>query len=247
MQHRLNVHHFQHVSFEGLGSIGSHLRERGHRLSATHWYRGDSPPDLENCDWLIVMGGPMGVADHDLYPWLSVEKRLIAEALDAGKTVLGICLGAQLIAEVMGARIGRNPYREIGWFPIERSNEATTTCLGSVLPDRLDVFHWHGDRFEIPAGATPLAASAACDNQGFIVDDRVLGFQCHLETTPESMRLLIENGRDELDGSRFVQAESEMLADDRRFSRINGVMAEVLQRLENGCRSARGDVERTET
>ena len=184
----MRIHHLQHVPFEGLGSMESYFRSGGHTMTSTHLYRGDRLPDINNLDFLIIMGGPMGVSDEAQYPYLTSEKAFIKTAMDSGKTVLGICLGAQLIADVLGAGVKKNTYREIGWFPLTRTPEIRKTALDRCFPQFLDVFHWHGDRFEIPDGALPLASSMACDNQGFIIDDRIVGFQFHLETTEESAR-----------------------------------------------------------
>ncbi|WP_300668404.1 type 1 glutamine amidotransferase [Desulfoluna sp.] len=228
----MRVHHLQHVPFEGLGSMEAVLNRKGHRLSATHLYRGEPLPPLSAFDLLIVMGGPMGVFDEGNHPWLAPEKHLIKTAINAGKKVLGICLGAQLLADVLGAKVTRNPHREIGWFPITRAPRLTTTRFHGVFPSHADVFHWHGDTFELPDGAIPLASSAACTNQGFLYDDRILALQFHLETTPDSAALLIENGRHELDDSPFVQAEQEMLERPDRFAAINRIMTSVIDALE---------------
>ncbi len=228
----LRIHHLQHVAFEGLGSMEPVLREKAHKLTSTHFHSGQRPPAVSDFDWLIVMGGPMGVYDEQPFPWLLQEKALIRQAIDAGKVVLGICLGAQLIAEVLGAKIYKNHDKEIGWFPIERASESMATILGDVLPATLEVFHWHGDTFDIPRGAKLLASSEACRNQGFILDDRVVALQFHLETTPDTAAVLIENCRHELDASRYVQTETEMLSMPSRFTRINDVMRAVLEKLE---------------
>jgi GMP synthase (glutamine-hydrolysing) len=234
----MRIHHLQHVPFEGLGSMESYFLEREHQLSSTHFYLKDSIPSMHDFDWLIVMGGPMGVYDQLQYPWLTEEKTLIRRSIESGKTVLGICLGAQLIADVLGARVFNNEFREIGWFPIERKLKATDSKLANVFPDTLEVFHWHGDTFEIPQGAELLASSEACENQGFVIDSRVLGLQFHLETTSESAAALIKNCHGELDGSKYVQSAAEMLSDEFRFLSINGVMYSLLEKLENqdsGC------------
>ena len=228
----MRIHHLQHVPFEGLGSIEPVLREKGHHLTATHLYHSQPLPVAEDIDWLIVMGGPMGIYDEQAYPWLKAEKRFIEDVISAGKIVLGICLGAQLIADVLGAKVYRNKYREIGWFNINRSPEAEGTILYKAIPAQAEVFHWHGDTFDIPEGARPLAESAACRNQGFIMDDRLVAFQFHLETTLKSAKALIENGRDELDDSRYVQTETKMLSSLQRFSNINQIMRTVLETME---------------
>ena len=228
----MHVHYLQHVSFEGLGSIELVLREKGHQLSATHLYATHTLPRVDNIDWLIVMGGPMGIYDDARYPWLKAEKELIKEAINAGKIVLGICLGAQLIADALGARVYNNTHREIGWFRVNQSPEASNCTLSQALPEEVDVFHWHGDTFDIPQDAILLAESEACKHQGFILDHRVAAFQFHLETTFQSATALIENCRDELDGAQYVQSEAEILVDRSRFSRINQVMTSVLDALE---------------
>ena len=229
----MRIHHLQHVPFEGLGSMESFFLKRGYQLSSTHFYLGNSLPAIAKFDWLIVMGGPMGVYDGIQFPWLKEEKTFIRESIEADKIVLGICLGAQLIAVALGAGVFKNQYREIGWFPIERKIHSDDSTLADIFPERPEVFHWHGDTFEIPKGAKLLASSKACRNQGFIFNDRVIGLQFHLETTPDSAAALIQNGRAELDGSQYVQSKAEMLFDETRFRRINGIMYSLLERLTN--------------
>ncbi len=224
----MRVHHLQHVPFEDLGSMGPFFLSGRHEMTSSHMYRGDRLPDTDAFDFLIIMGGPMGVYDEKEYPFMQDEKTFIKHAIDRGKKVLGICLGAQLIAEVMGAAVTKNKHREIGWFPLSIDPRISNTVLAGCFPEKLNVFHWHGDRFEIPQGATPLASSMACDHQGFIKDNRIVGLQFHLETTMESARALINHCGSDLDGSYFVQAEHEILSEPERFERINRVMHDVL-------------------
>lgn len=223
------IHYLQHVQFENIGSMETYFTARGDKLSHTRLYKDESFPGLDEFQGLIVMGGPMGV--YDELPWLEREKVFIKEAIQAGKKVLGICLGAQLIADVLGADVYKNKYREIGWFPIKKTDQADQTIFKDVFSESMDVFHWHGDTFDIPENAVPLASSKACANQGFLVDDRVAGFQFHLETTVESAKALVENCGNELDGSEFVQTEQEILASDSRFVGINKIMISVLEKL----------------
>ena len=232
----MRVHYIQHVAFEGLGAMQPYLLEKGHDLSATHLHAGDALPAVDNFDWLIVMGGPMGIYDYEDYAWLKAEKAFIRQAIDAGKTVLGVCLGAQLIADVLGSTEDKRAvyagrHKEIGWFDIHKSTELDETVLGNVFPDTLEAFHWHGDMFDVPAGAKAVGSSAACPNQGFVYDNRVVGFQFHLETTPESAAALIGACGDELDGSTYVQGAQTMLADKKRFERLNQTMYAVLDAL----------------
>ena len=232
----MRVHYIQHVAFEGLGAIQPYLQKKGHKLSVTHLYAGEHLPSMDTFDWLIVMGGPMGIYDYGEFPWLKAEKVLIKQAIDVGKTVLGICLGAQLIADVLGSTVDKRvvyagKYKEIGWFDIHKSKELDETVLGNVFPDTLEVFHWHGDMFDVPAGAKAVGNSAACPNQGFVYDNRVVGFQFHLETTPESAAVLIDACGDELDGSGYVHDAQTMLADKKRFEHLNQTMYAVLRTL----------------
>ncbi len=236
----MRVHYIQHVAFEGLGAMQPYLLDKRHDLSVTHLYKGDALPTVDELDWLIVMGGPMGIYDDEDYPWLNAEKAFIKQAIDARKTVLGVCLGAQLIADVLADVLGRaadkravyaGRHKEIGWFDIHKSAELDETVLGNVFPDTLEAFHWHGDMFDVPAGAKAVGSSAACPNQGFVYDNRVVGFQFHLETTPESAAALIDACGDELDGSTYVQSVQEMLSNKQRFTQLNQTMYAVLDAL----------------
>jgi GMP synthase-like glutamine amidotransferase len=159
------------------------------------------------------------------------EKKLIRETIDAGKRVLGICLGAQLIAAALGAKVFKNPHREIGWFPIQRSPEANQHPFGELFPSQADVFHWHGDTFDLPKGAIRLASSAGCLNQAYAVSNHVLGLQFHLEMTPFGAEQLTIHCADELGAAPYVQSPEQILAEPSRFERINQMMASILQTL----------------
>lgn len=220
---KLNIHYFQHVSFEGLGSIEEWCIGNGHALSATRFYENATVPDLKEIDWLIIMGGSMGMNDEKKYPWLVTEKEFIQQAIAEEKTVIGICLGAQLLAQILGAKVYQNSQKEIGWFPIEFSSNASQHTLFSGLENPITVFHWHGDTFDIPEKAIHLASSKACRNQGFLYQNNILGLQFHLETTKESLRQMIANGRDELIKGKYIQTEKEIenrqdfFEDNRQF------------------------------
>ncbi len=229
----MRIHSLQHVPFEDIGSMASDFRARGYSLTSTHWYRGDAAPAVSDFDALIVMGGPMGIYDEALYPWLATEKALIKDAIAAGKILLGICLGAQLIADVLGGKVTRNPCKEIGWWPITIAPAAASHPVAQVFARSPEVFHWHGDTFALPPGATHLARSEGCSNQAFCYGDKVYGFQFHLETTPASARALIEHCAEDIDGSRYTQSTQAMLANEERFARINRAMSEVIAHIFN--------------
>lgn len=222
----MKLHWLQHVPFEGLGYIEQWADACGAAITRTRLYENEELPPIETLDWLIVMGGPMGIHDHEQYPWLPVEKEFIRGAIDAGKTVLGICLGAQLMANVLGARVYPGPEKEIGWFPIHR-----TASSKKLIPESLTVFHWHGDTFEIPAGATALAVSEPGINQGFVYGDRAIGLQFHMETTPESMDALIENCGHELVDAPYIQLADQMRANRTHIKSVNDAMATLLNSL----------------
>ena len=227
----LRIHYFQHVPFEGLGSIAAWAQTAGHHVNVTRSYAGEQPPPVGLIDWLIIMGGPMNIAEEGRYPWLAAEKIFIRQAIDQGKRVLGICLGAQLIADVLGASVHPNPEKEIGWFPVYPTLEASKSPIANHLPNGLNVFHWHGDTFDIPEGAEHLMRSQACENQAFTYMDRVLAFQFHLETTPESAAALVKNCADDLRSGPFVQDTETILMREERFHRINQSMESILEYL----------------
>lgn len=227
----MKVHFLQHVPFEGLASIRGWVERGGHEIGCTRLYAGDNLPRPDSLDLLIVMGGPMGVYDVDRYPWLQAEKAFLRAVINAGKRILGICLGAQLLADVLGARVYPNPQKEIGWFPVTKSAAASESPLGRLLPARFEAFHWHGDTFDLPAGAIHLAQSNVCRHQAYAIDDRILGLQFHLETTTESAQELIVHGADELIAAPTVQAPEQMLAEPTRFTELNRLMVVVLEGL----------------
>lgn len=224
----MRIHSLQHVPFEDIGSMASDFAARGYSVTSTHWYRGDTAPTLDSFDALIVMGGPMGIYDEAIYPWLADEKALIKSAIDAGKILLGICLGAQLIADVLGGKVTRNAYKEIGWLPLQITPVAATHPLAQVFTRYPEVFHWHGDTFALPPGALHLASSHGCANQAYVFQERVYGFQFHLETTPASAQALIEHCSEDIDGSRYTQSAQAILANEAKFAQINRAMSEVI-------------------
>lgn len=224
----MRIHSLQHVPFEDIGSMALDFQARAYHLSTTHWYRGDEAPELSSFDALIVMGGPMGIYDEAEYPWLTDEKMLIKNAIAAGKIVLGICLGAQLIADVLGGKVTRNAHKEIGWFPLQIIPQAATHPVAKILATYPEVFHWHGDTFAIPDGAVWLARSEGCAHQAYSYKDRVFGFQFHLETTPASAQALITHCANDIDGSRYTQSAENIIADAGKFAHINRAMSEMI-------------------
>ena len=227
----MHLHFLQHVPFEGLGSIRPWAQEHNSTITKTRFYADDPLPDLGPIDWLVVMGGPMNIYQEIQYPWLAKEKAFIRQAIDAQKKVVGICLGAQLIADVLGSQVYANTDKEIGWFPIERTDLCAKTFLDRVLPDTLTVLHWHGDTFDPPSGAIPIAHSAACTNQGFVWGNNVVALQFHMETTPQGLKALVDNCGNELVDGPYIQNAEILLAAHSRFERMNGIMRGLLDGL----------------
>jgi GMP synthase-like glutamine amidotransferase len=233
----VKVHVLQHVPFEGLGCIEPWLLSRGASVSFTRFFESAELPSAHDFDLIIAMGGFMSVNDEAELPWLVAEKQFLRDVIKHGAAVLGVCLGSQLIASALGARVYRNAHREIGWFDIERVTDAPDVFRFS---ERAKVFHWHGETFELPAGAVHLARSAACENQAFQVGRSVIGLQFHIEVNEHAVDAMIEHGRDELSESAFVQTEASLRAvASSRFEEMHQCMAEVLEYLVRPGYSAR--------
>jgi GMP synthase-like glutamine amidotransferase len=229
-QCRMRVNVIQHVAFEGPGAIGEWARERGHSVTSTEQFKDGRLPALDDFDFLIIMGGPMS-ANDDEYPWLAPEKKLIREALEAQKSILGVCLGAQLLAGVLGARVYKNQQKEIGWFPVVLTPEAGESVFAG-LPETMIVLHWHGETFDLPEDAVRLASSDACVNQAFEFNKKALGLQFHLEVQPEGLQKLIENSAGDIDLGPFVQSAGAMLAAaDELSQRLRPELYRILDRL----------------
>ena len=222
----MKVHVLQHVPFEGIGSMASWLAERNAAISSTRFFENPVLPIPEGLDLVIAMGGPMSVNDEATLPWLRPEKEFVRAAVAHGVPVIGICLGAQLIASALGARVYRNAAKEIGWVPIRATaGGADTFCF----PEQCTVFYWHGETFDLPAGAVRLAQSAACQNQAFQFKRHVIGLQFHLETTPESAGAILDNCGAELVPGPYVQTEAELRqVTAGAYAGINRLMGEVL-------------------
>jgi GMP synthase-like glutamine amidotransferase len=227
----IRIHCLQHVPFEGLGYIASWVTARGHSLQVTRLYDREMLPASESFDWLIVMGGPMNIYEEDVYPWLAEEKKFIARAIGEGKIILGICLGAQLIADVLGARVSRNEYKEIGWYPVTLTEQGRRSPFFNDDLHQFPAFHWHGDTFDLPTGANRLAESDGCRNQAFSYADHVLALQFHLESTPASIRDLIVNCGEEIIPGPYVQNTEDMSAEADKTVCTNRLMERILEEL----------------
>jgi GMP synthase-like glutamine amidotransferase len=229
----MRIHVIQHVPFEGPGLIGEWAQECGHSL-ATSLAITEEYPDVDDIDFLAVMGGPMDADDEDASPWLVPEKHFIAEAIAAGRLVLGVCLGAQILAELIGGRVVRADEREIGWFPVRLTTDGAAEQLFARWPDEVVVGHWHGDTFKLPLGMEPALSSEITPNQAFVFDGRVVGVQFHLEWDEDALHALLEACSEELDdGGAHVATAEEFAADaSKHVPECRELLFELLDGME---------------
>ena len=204
----------QHAEHEGPGEIEVWAHKRFHHVAVTRLYAGEPLPGWDSFDLLVVMGGEMNVYQYRDWPWLKAERELIEVALAAGKPIVGICLGGQLIADALGSRVTQNPEIELGWHPISFTPEAR--ALFPDLPESATPLHWHNDTFELPEGATRLAVSAACGEQGFVIPGKCLGLQFHFEVDPK-IALQFAHGQGRWPQGPYVQSAEEVTANAETF------------------------------
>ncbi len=199
MKPHLRVHYFQHIAGEGFGSCERYLRDHKAHITATEFFALPSEqkldiealPKPEDIDLLIIMGGPMSVNDEGKYPWLMTEKRWLRRFIALGKPVIGLCLGGQMIANALGAKVTHNPEKEIGWAEVCAVQPYPQDCF--VLPESFEIMQWHGETFALPKGAKLLASNAACHHQAFQIGQNIIGFQFHPEITPKAMQVFLED------------------------------------------------------
>lgn len=229
----MRIHYIQHVPFEGPENIDVWAKKQGHELTGTFMFEKEPRfPPLSDLDMLVILGGPMGTYDEDAYPWLIQEKQWIRDAVRQKKLVLGICLGAQLLAEAIGGRVSRNEHKEIGWFPVKLSDGARASNFFRDFPDMFVPFHWHGDTFQLPAAARTTAFSRACRNQAFEYETHVVGLQFHLETTQTGIKKLIEHCSGELEEGTYIQKPDQMLGRHEDMAHAKLILFALLDAFE---------------
>ena len=221
----------QNVSFENEGAIEDWVRTRKAESKHYRLYEHDTLPTLAEFDCLVIMGGPMNIYEEDQYPFLKIEKALIKEAITAHKKVIGICLGAQLIADVLKAPVTKNHYKEIGWFPLSITPRAAKNKYFDHFPPKLLAFHWHGDTFEIPNGALPLFSSEACKHQGFLYGENVAAFQFHLEVTAKNIGNLLNHCENELVEGKYIQSADQIRENVKYCILLNEILHQFLDQF----------------
>lgn len=228
----MRIRCLEHVAFEGPGNIAAWARARGHEFLRTRLYAGEPLPDPAEFALLVVMGGPMSVHDEADFPWLAAEKEWLKQVIARGRSVLGVCLGAQLLAEALGAPVMPNEHKEIGWHPVEMSPWGAASRAFIGIPPNFWAFHWHGDTFGVPRGAVAAAASAACADQAFALGAKLVGVQFHFESTRESIDALIENSAADLTPGDYVQSVEQIRAGaDEHLVKLEAMLFRLLDNM----------------
>ncbi len=236
---KLNIHIFQHVKSDIPKNISDWLDMRGHSYEVTKFPLDPTLPDVEDIDWLIVLGGPMSVHDEANISWLKSEKDFIKKMIDAQKPILGFCLGGQLVAEALGATVYKSKLPEIGWHPVYTKRGFGNNKIFKYFPDTFTAFHWHSEAFTLPEGAKVVASSPACENQIIVYNNNVLAIQCHLELDPEIIEKFITKSADSLVKDEYIQSAEE-IRDNMNYALIsNDLLNEVLSKMEKEARAAR--------
>jgi GMP synthase-like glutamine amidotransferase len=228
----MRIHSLEHQPEEGPAKIADWAAERGYTLDRTALYADEAPPALDAFDLLVIMGGGMNIYQHRDHPWLVTEKEFLQRVIGARKPILGICLGAQLLADVLGGKVYQNAQKEIGWFPV---NFRERTGLFAQFPQAMKVMHWHGDTFSLPPNARLMADSIGCAHQAFVWDDRVVGLQFHLEMGAVNVADLATVAAEDLTPGRFVQSAAQLTetpadlpaAHAALFALLDGMAAKV--------------------
>jgi GMP synthase (glutamine-hydrolysing) len=207
----MNFSIFQHVPYESPGHILEWIKMHGHSFHFVDFYDNPVLPEIKNTDALIVMGGPMSIYDDEEYSYLANERDFLKQFILSGKKVLGICLGAQMVADAMGAQVRKNEHTEIGWFKIKIQLENLPKKFQGIFPDEFTTFHWHGDTFDLPGKVNGFAYSEASQNQGFI-HENVAAFQFHPEMTLAGLKELVQHNVEVFNHSNlFIQSKEKIL------------------------------------
>jgi len=227
----MHLHYFQHNHFEDLGFIGDWAKNNNFTTSITRFDLNPELPALQDFDWLVIMGGAMGVHDSDQYPWISEEIGFINEAIHSGKIVIGICLGSQMIASALGAKVYTNSEPEMGFWPISFSQEAQQDNVFRHFPNNFDVMHFHFDTYTLPEGAILIASSTVTPVQAFRYGNNVFALQFHSELTELNLPVFIRELETEIIPGPRVQNSSEMLKKISSCGINNKIFSKVLDEI----------------
>lgn len=225
--HRVRIQCFHHIPWEGRAFLPEWAAKTGHEWQATLVPEAERLPDPASFDALVIMGGPMSLRDQNRHPWLKAEKNHLERVLNLGKPFTGICLGAQMLAELYGGQVRMGRQSEIGWYPLLLADERRETWVGDSLPEGLKTFFWHDDVFETPREATRIAGTAASRDQAFVLGSS-LALQFHLEVTPEWAAHLARRDADQLVPGRSTQSASDILGQPPGLYEQNNAAMESL-------------------
>lgn len=228
----MRIHYLQHESFEDLESIYQWANKPENTITSTRFFEPEFIlPVPSEIDLLIIMGGPMGVYDEEKYPWLIEEKKFIRKSIDAGVKILGICLGSQLLAEVLGGKVYKHTEREIGWWDVEFLEAAKDDYFFQDFPSKAKMFHWHGDTFDLPEGANWVAKSSCCRHQAFTYKNQIAALQFHPEATEKLVNELIHHCSDELTEGKYIQSKKDLQEDTKHLPTMNELLIKLLEKM----------------
>jgi GMP synthase-like glutamine amidotransferase len=240
MEGGMKIHLLEHDPLDFQTNIDVWAAKRGHALARTEVFRGAPFPGPHDYDWLMVMGGSQHAWEETLHPWLVGEKKEIARALAAGKPILGICFGAQLLAEALGGQVFTHRQKEIGWHPVRKTPEGESSPLLHAVPDRFLTFHWHSDHFRLPQDAVRLAASDCSENQAFSHPAHpILGLQFHPEYTREMVGHFAREFGAQWTPGPFVAGRDRTLVQTQTVPDTYGLMETILANMEKAWSSTR--------
>ncbi|MNW35308.1 GMP synthase [glutamine-hydrolyzing] [compost metagenome] len=225
----MNILILKHFELGNYDVVHQWAEQRGYNAWIREAAIGLSRKEFDTADLIIIMGGPMSVYEEETYPWLIQEKEYILEAIRQNQKVLGICFGAQMLAELLGGRVYRHDHKEIGWHRISRTGENHPWL--QELPEDFYSFQWHGDTFELPQGAVWLAQSEGCRNQAFAYNENTVGLQFHLETSPESVELMLHHWKDALVEAPYIQTKEQIVKEMDRSETAIGILYSILDRI----------------
>jgi len=228
----MRIHYIQNDPAVTLGYIKEWIEDRNYPLTCTKMYEYGELPPLDSFDLLIILGGKMGSYDEEEFSWLKTEKNFIRECIDANKWVFGICLGVQLLANVLGAKVYPHSHQEIGWWPLTLTDEALSSPLLTGVPNEFVVFEHHGDTFDLPEGAVRLATSSGCMNQAFSYGDRVIGIQFHPEFTNDMIHEYKEVADSQMFEGAYCQSPSDWVNKPSYLDKAKTLLFTILQNIE---------------
>ncbi|HZX59696.1 MAG TPA: amidotransferase [Mucilaginibacter sp.] len=208
----MRIHCLQHVAFETPGTILDWAALHGHEISYTYFFEKNcSLPSLTDFDLLLIMGGYMNVDEEEKFSWLKQEKRFIKDSIDAGKKLLGICLGSQLIASALHCAVYKGKEKEIGFFPVQFSEAALRNSVFDHFSSPYTLFHWHGDTFDLPENAGVIASTDVCKHQAYFIAPNILGLQFHIEMNETIIeQLLLHEGDELMEDGKYIQSVDEI-------------------------------------